>query len=305
LNRYATIDIGSNTILLLVGTVTPQRTLEVVLDIEETTRLGKGLQNKGVLDPHSVRRSITVMKRFVSICRRERVKEIAAIGTNPLRVASDTKEFIELVKNECGISVRVITGKEEAYLSFLTVERDPFMPRDALVMDVGGGSTEYIFRQESSLLHLLESISLPLGAVSLTEKFLSTDPPSYSELEKLEKEIKKNLNRLPPTIGGEVVVIGGTAVTLGSIYLALEEFDRKKIHGLQLSIDDIRAQLRALQSKNLADRKKIKGLPQKRADIILAGAMIILLSMQRLGRGTIYISCHGLRYGLFYQRFIS
>jgi exopolyphosphatase/guanosine-5'-triphosphate,3'-diphosphate pyrophosphatase len=305
LNRYATIDIGTNTILLLVGTVTPQRTLQVVLDIEETTRLGRGLQKRGVLDPQGVRKSITVLKRFVSICHREGVKELVAIGTNPLRVAADTKEFIQLVKKECGISVRVIAAKEEAYLSFLAAQRDPLIPRNALVLDVGGGSTEYIFRQEGNPLHLLETISLPMGAVNLTEKFLSTDPPFYSELTKLQREIKKNLNRLPPSIEEEVVGIGGTAVTLGSIYLGLEEFNREKIHGLRLSIDDISTQVRELQSKDITDRKKIRGLPQDRADIILAGAMIILLSMERLERDVLYISCHGLRYGLFYQRFLS
>jgi len=303
LRRYATIDIGSNTILLLIGQITPEGNLEVVLDIEETTRLGKGLQRGGRLDPCSVRKTISALKRFISLCQRKEVEKIAAVGTNALRLATDAEQFIQAVQKECGISPQIITGKDEAYLSFLAVERDPAMPRDVLVMDVGGGSTEYIFRRGED--QHLQPLSLPLGAVNLTEEFLHSDPPSQDEVMRLQGKIEKSLHHLPLAAEGELVGIGGTAVTLACAHLGQESFNRQKIHGLPMSIDERRNLVKELQRKDLEARKKIKGLPPERADIILAGAIIILSSMERMGKEKIRISCHGLRYGLFYQRFMS
>ncbi|OGP53005.1 MAG: hypothetical protein A2Y65_04350 [Deltaproteobacteria bacterium RBG_13_52_11] len=277
----------------------------MVLDTGETTRLGRGLQKGGTLNPHSVQTSLDCLKRFCSLCQIEGVKEIAAVGTNALRLARDTDQFIQQVQQECGISPRVINEVDEAMLSFLSVQKDPCMPCDAVVMDVGGGSTEYIFGQGEGPSHPLQTISLPLGAVSLTEEFLLHDPPSSDEMSKLRKEIEKALLRIPPALAGELVGVGGTAATLGSMHLGLDVFDWAKVHGLLLTIDELRAQVKELQEKDIESKKKITGLPSDRADIILPGAMIILSTMERLKKDAIHISCHGLRYGLFYQRFMG
>jgi exopolyphosphatase/guanosine-5'-triphosphate,3'-diphosphate pyrophosphatase len=289
----------------LIGLITPQGTFEVVLDIGETTRLGKGLHVGGKLDPMSIRVSIDCLKRFRSLCQREGVQEIAAVGTNALRMARDTDSFIQQVTKECGIIPRVIGEQEEALLSFLSVQQDPRMPRAAMVMDVGGGSTEYTFRTKKNPSQPLQYISLPLGALRLTEEFLHDDPPALDEVTKLRNKIDKTILQIPPYIEGELVAIGGTATTLGSMRLGLDVFDRELIHGLPLNIDDLKTHVKELQGKNLTRRKQIKGLPAERADIVLAGTIIILSSMERLKKETIHISCHGLRYGLFYQRFMG
>ncbi|MCJ7662668.1 MAG: hypothetical protein MUO24_00340 [Desulfobacterales bacterium] len=277
----------------------------MVLDGGETTRLGRGLQRGGKLDPLSIRASIDCLKRFRSLCQREGVQEIAAVGTNALRMARDADPFIQQVRKECGISPCVISGEEEALLSFLSVQQDPCMPRSAMVMDVGGGSTEYIFRMGKDPSQPVQYISLLLGALRLTEEFLHADPPSRDEVTKLRHKISKALLRVPPTLEGELVGIGGTAATLGSMHLGLDAFDQEQIHGLKLTIDDLRVKVEELQAKDLARRKQIRGLPPERADIILAGTMIILSTMERLKKDVIHISCRGLRYGLFYQRFMG
>jgi len=277
----------------------------VILDCGETTRLGRGLERGGKLDPVSIRASINCLKTFRSLCQRERVQEIAAVGTNALRMAKDAKQFIQQVREACGITPCVITEKEEALLSFLSVQQDPRMPRGAMVMDVGGGSTEYIFRTGEGPSQPLQCISLPLGVLRLTEEFLHDDPPSHDAVTKLRHKIDETLPRIPPAIEDELVGIGGTAATLGSMHLGLEAFDRERIHGLQLTIDKLRSQVEELQDKDLAMRKQIRGLPTERADIILAGAMIILSTLERLKKNSIRISCRGLRYGLFYQRFMD
>ena len=305
LKRYAAIDIGSNTILLLIGQIAHQGSLEVVIDCGETTRLGSGLHSGERLDPVSVKKSMTALKRFCSLCQQEGVSEIACVGTNALRMATDADVFIHQVHEGCGISIQIINGEEEASLSYLSVQQDPLMPYDAVVMDVGGGSTEYIFRHKESPPNQFEMPSLPLGAVRLTEEFLHTDPPSLNEVQNLYEKIEKTLYDIPPDLRGELVGIGGTAVTLGAIHLGLEEFDREKIDGLQLTLKALRDQVKKLQQKDLASRKEIKGLHPERADIILAGAMIILVTMERLHKDVLHISSHGLRYGLFYQRFMG
>jgi exopolyphosphatase/guanosine-5'-triphosphate,3'-diphosphate pyrophosphatase len=267
--------------------------------------LGKGLQREGELDPLSAKKSIAALKRFCSRCEQEGVKEIACVGTNALRMAQDADAFCRRVQEECGISPRVISEEDEALFSYLSVQKDPLMPQDAVVMDVGGGSTEYIFRHAEGLSHQVRTISIPLGAVGLTEQFLHHDPPSINEVNKLHAEIAKTLYPIPSPLTGELVGIGGTAATLGAMHLALDKFDWKKVHGLHLTLNELGGQVQELQTKDLATRKLIKGLPLDRADIILAGAMIILATMERLQKDVIHISTHGLRYGLFYQRFMG
>jgi exopolyphosphatase/guanosine-5'-triphosphate,3'-diphosphate pyrophosphatase len=303
--RYATIDIGSNTILLLIGQITPQGAFEVIHDSGETTRLGRGLQRGGQLDPLSVKKSIAALKRLCSLCEEAGVLEIACVGTNALRMAQDADAFCRQIQEECGISIHVINEEEEARLSYLSVQQDPLMPQDAVVMDVGGGSTEYVFRHEEGSSHHVQTTSLSLGALGLTEQFLLHDPPSRNECIKLQAEIDQALNRMPPELEGELVGIGGTAATLGAMHLGLDAFDRQKIHAMHLAIGDLRNQVQTLQETDLEARRAIKGLPPERADIILAGAMIILATMERLEKDVLHISSHGLRYGLFYQRFMD
>jgi exopolyphosphatase/guanosine-5'-triphosphate,3'-diphosphate pyrophosphatase len=263
------------------------------------------LQKGGKLHPLSVTKSIATLKRFSSLCEQEGVEDIACVGTNALRMAQDANAFCHQVHEECGISPRIITEEEEAGLSYLSVQQDPLMLQDVLVIDVGGGSTEYIFPVAESPSHQIQTISLPLGAVRLTEQFLLHDPPTRDEVQKIQDEIDKLLNLIPSSIEGKLVGIGGTAVTLGSIHLRQDTFDWEKVHGLHLTLNELRGQVQDLQTKNLATRKNIKGLPPDRADIILAGAMIILATMERLQKEAIHISSHGLRYGLLYQSFMS
>jgi exopolyphosphatase/guanosine-5'-triphosphate,3'-diphosphate pyrophosphatase len=267
--------------------------------------LGKGLHKGGQLDPLSIKKSIAALKRFCSLCDKESVEEIACVGTNALRMAQDTDAFCRQVQEECGISPRIISEEEEARLSYLSVQQDPLMPQDATVMDVGGGSTEYIYRLNEDSADQLHIISLPLGAVRLTEQCLHHDPPSRDEVKTLRYEIDKALHRIPSDLGGELVGIGGTAVTLVAMHLGLDEFDQDKVHALHLTIDELKNQVQILQETDLEAKSKIKGLPHDRADIILAGAMIILATMERLNKDTLHISTHGLRYGLFYQQFMA
>jgi len=299
--RYATIDVGSNTILLLVGEVTPEGDLKVIIDRGEAPRLGRGLREGGRLDPGRVKDALEVVGEFLSLCRQEGVEDIAAVGTNPLRIAADARGFIDVVRERWGVTLEVIDGEEEARLSYLSVVGDPLMPRDPLVIDIGGGSTEYIFREGNDLKFL----SLPLGAVVLTEEMIKGDPPSEEEFSALRRRIEGDLSVLPSPWKGEAVAIGGTAVSLASFHLGIEDPVRERVHGLPLGAKEIAAIIEDLRRKNLDERRRLRGLPPERADIILAGAVILLLSLKRLKIKEVIISWAGIRYGLFYERFMG
>jgi exopolyphosphatase/guanosine-5'-triphosphate,3'-diphosphate pyrophosphatase len=299
--RYASIDIGSNTILLLIGEVNVDGMLKISHDIAETTRLGRGLSKGKLLHPESVLASIVTLKKYVSLCYKEGVEEIAAVGTSALRLARDADQFIKRVTNECSIIPRVINEKEEALLTNLSVQRDRRMPHDAIVIDAGGGSTEYILNDTGNNCSTDNVLSLPLGAVSLTEKFVRHDPPTRNELVKLKREIDDQLKHILVTGKRTMVGIGGTATTIAAINLGLNKFDRTKIHGYQLAIDELGSIVKKLQALDIESKKKVSGLPPDRADIIMAGAMIILASMEKIESPIVYISCYGLRYGLLYR----
>jgi len=297
---YAAIDIGSNTILLLIADITPDGRVRPILDTGRTTRLGRQLTAGRRLDETSVRHSMETIHSFVSICHQYAVDDIVAVGTQALRLAQDAQDFVTRLKNECGLVVKIISFEEEAQLSYLAVERDPFMPAPAAVMDVGGGSTEFLLP-----LADLKAITIPLGSVQLTERYVSSDPPGPEELVRIDRSLRRHLKRVPRTVDGDLVGIGGTLVTMAMIHAAHTTFDPETVHGMRLTRDNVHRVVERLAAANLIDRKKIAGLPADRADIIVAGVMIVRAAMAHFDREVVYVSSRGLRYGLLYQHVLT
>lgn len=294
--RHATIDIGSNTILLLIADITPDGRVQPVLETGRTTRLARKLTAGRRLHETSVQHSIETLHYFVSLCHEYGVHDIVAVGTQALRLAQDAQNFLRRVKTECGVVVRIISFEEEAHLSYLAVERDPSMPAPAAVIDVGGGSTEF-------LLPLTEpkAITIPLGSVRLTERYVSSDPPGPDELARIDQSLRGRLRNVPTKVDGDLVGIGGTLVTMAMIHAAHVTFDPRKVHGMRLTLDSVHRIVERLAGVALIDRRKIIGLPADRADIIVAGAMIVRAAMTHLDRQELCVSSRGLRYGLLYQ----
>ena len=296
MRTYAAIDLGSNSILLLIGRITDDGTLQVVLDTGRTTRLGRGVTAGTRLHEASVQYSLDSMRYFVSICHKYDVKDVIAVGTQALRLAGDAQEFVARVKNDCGLSIRIISFEEEARLSYLAVAGDPSMPAPAVVMDVGGGSTEFLLPSE-----VPTALTIPVGSVVATEEYLYSDPPGPHQLSGLDEHLRRHLRKLPSHTEGHLVGIGGTLVTMAMIHGAHSRFDPEKVHGMPLTRDTVHRLIERLAAVNLRDRKKIPGLPIDRADIIVAGALIVHAAMTHLDRHEIVVSSRGLRYGLLYE----
>jgi exopolyphosphatase/guanosine-5'-triphosphate,3'-diphosphate pyrophosphatase len=300
MDRIASIDIGTNTILLLIAEV-EEGALKPLLEKETIVRLGEGVQKNGILLEEAMERGSQTLDQYLKECQKMGVQRIFAAGTSALREARNSDHFLERVEEKLNLSIEIISGEEEAQLSFLAVTRDLKEPRKPiLVIDVGGGSTEFILGRGD---RITQWVSLPLGSVRFTEQFLLSDPVHEEEWENMERQIQKLLVRIPhPKEPFLMVAVGGTATTLASVEQGLAEFILGKIHHFGLGRKALKSQLDLYRSKTIEERRKIPGLFPARADVILAGGAILYWTMEKLECPSVLISCHGVRYGLLYKK---
>ena len=222
----ASIDIGTNTILLLIAEV-DQGKIKPLFEMETIVRLGERIHENGILLKEAMNRGLQTLSQYLERCRAMEVQEIFAVGTSALREAKNSQDFLKLVEGKLDLSIEVISGEEEAQLSFLAVARDlEETGKTFLVVDVGGGSTEFILGKGDQIR---QWVSLPLGSVRFTEQFLKSDPVREEEWQAMEREIRKLLIHIPHTKEqSSMVAVGGTATTLASVEQGLEEFRRRK-----------------------------------------------------------------------------
>lgn len=305
--RFAAIDLGTNTILLLIAELRANGSFEVLEDRAEITRLGEGVDRTGRIGPEGEKRSFEVLKAYLARCRALSAGEIAAVGTSALRDAENAGAFLRRLRAELGLELRVLSGEEEARYSYLAVERGLGLEEKRLaVVDVGGGSAEII---SSAGFAGRRWVSLDLGSVRLTERYLRSDPVKEGEVRELVAAVDRGLERLGEQWRREpvdvVVGVAGTFTTLAAIERGLERYSHSEVHGSRLSRAEVRRQIRLFQEKTLAERKKIRGLEPKRADVILAGALLIDRIMDLFGVGEVIVSDQGVRYGLLYEKLVG
>lgn len=298
--RVASIDIGTNTILLLIAEVRRGK-LITLFDTETIVRLGEGVQKNGILSGGAMKRGFQTLEGYLKQCEEMEVQKIFAVGTSALREAKNSALFLQKVKEDYGLSIDVISGEEEALFSFLAVAEDlNEREKSILVVDVGGGSTEFILGKGN---RIAQWASLPLGSVRFTETYLLSDPVQDDEWEEMEEKIQESLIRIPYSQEPlSMVALGGTATTLASVEMGLREFIPEKIHHFELKREALGRQLTLYRSKTIRERRKIPGLAPARADVISAGGAILYKSMEKLHCLSAMISCHGIRYGLLYKK---
>ncbi len=298
--RVASIDIGTNTILLLIAEVEGGR-VNPLFEMETVVRLGEGIQKNEILMNEAMDRALQTLSQYLERCQAMEAQKLFAVGTSALREAKNSEVLLKLVKEKLNLSIEVISGEEEAQLSFLAVAKDlRDVKKTILVVDVGGGSTEFILGRGNQIC---QWISLPLGSVRFTEQFLRSYPIHKEEWDKMERRVRELLVDIPHSVDPlSMVAVGGTATTLASVEQGLDEFIAEKIHHFVLKKEALKNQLLLYRSKTIEERKKIPGLSAARADVILAGGAILYLAMEELKCPSVLISCHGVRYGLIYER---
>ena len=303
-SRLGFIDIGTNTILCLIAELKSDGGFDVIDDLAEITRLGQGVDREGRISSEGEERSLQVLRRYLERCRRLNVEEIVAVGTSALRDARNSAEVRARFKEQFGFEVRVISGNEEAAYSFLAVQKGLALAgQELLVVDVGGGSTEFI---RGNAAGVSQAVSINIGTVRLTEQFLHSDPVRKDECEKMIRVIKKELARLPdqwlkdgPAL--TLVGIAGTFTTLSAVERKLLCYVHAEVHGSRLTLSEVRRQVALFQGKTIEERKAIPGLEPRRADVMLAGATLIERIMTAFHSERVIVSDQGVRYGLLHE----
>ncbi|MGH7948499.1 MAG: Ppx/GppA phosphatase family protein [Candidatus Binataceae bacterium] len=299
--KLAAFDVGTNTVLMLAVESDGVGTPRVLADLSRITRLGRGVDRSGKLDPESAARTLDVIAGFAREARALGVERIVGVATAALRDARDGGEFIAEVRRRTGVALDLITGDAEAQLSYLAVRRGLSMePHERLlIVDIGGGSTELIRAGSGRELSLQ---SAQIGSVRLTERFVRSDPPAQAELEAIARAVDAALEGLGWDFTPDRLVgIAGTATTICAVALRLATYDHAIVHGRVLSRDDVRATLHRFISLPLNERKSLAGLHEARADVIIAGTIILDRVMERFNAKRVTVSDQGVRWGLVWR----
>jgi exopolyphosphatase/guanosine-5'-triphosphate,3'-diphosphate pyrophosphatase len=297
------IDLGSNTARMIIVQYQPHHSFKLVDEVKENVRLAHDVGDDNVLQEQPMQWAIETLKMFVAHGRAMNVPTIVAVATSAVRDAANQATFLAQVHAATGIELRVLTGEEEAYYGYLGVVNS--LPlQDGFIFDIGGGSVELALVRGRGLA---SSISLPLGTVRLTERFFRNDPPSKSDLKALDKYLDAALDKVDWfTVQGamQLVGVGGTVRNLAKIDQRLMRYPIDKYHGYHIPLERVEDWAARLSKMNRAERDHVEGLNSDRADVIVAGILLIRKLMRRVGAASLWISGQGLRDGLFYEHFL-
>jgi exopolyphosphatase / guanosine-5'-triphosphate,3'-diphosphate pyrophosphatase len=311
----AAIDVGTNTTLMLVARPRAGADPEVLVDLAEITRLGRGIGGDGRLSEEAIARTVAVLGRFAAVARQHDAA-IHAIGTEALRRAPNATEFLAPARAVLGVPVEVIDGEQEAALTFRAVAESfpaEIASGQVMVIDIGGGSTEIIVAEAGDVTFRR---SLPLGSVRLHERHVRSDPPLASEAEAIEREVAATLAGADEAFGRRadddddgdhdtpaplLVGVAGTVTSLAAMNLGLKSYDPALVHGTELTAAALDTQIGRLAGATQAERERFAGLDPRRADVIFAGALLLRAILRRSGAGAVRVSDRGIRWGLFYE----
>jgi len=296
--RAAGVDIGTNSVRLLIaeaGQTAAAAEIHTLHRLMAITRLGQGVDRTGYLDAEAIRRTAAVLRDYRDLMRREGVEVWEVAATSAARDASNTGDFLQLVTEIMGKQPRVLSGREEAQLSFLgcTYDLGDLQPCDEaiLVVDIGGGSTEIIAGRGGDIL---EEISLDIGCVRMSERFLASDPPRGEEMREMEEYLSAVIAPLVPRISSYspslMVGLAGTVTTLAGILQGLEEYDGAAIHHSWLSREEVEGLYEQLRGLFLAERKRFMRMESGRADIIVGGTAVLVALLRDLGIERLLVS---------------
>jgi exopolyphosphatase/guanosine-5'-triphosphate,3'-diphosphate pyrophosphatase len=298
--RVAAIDVGTNSTRLLVADEAPGgfRPIDRRMVI---TRLGQGVDSRRLLAPEALERTLATIADYAATCGELGVEKIRVTGTSAVRDAHNREEFFEGVRRLTGTEAELLSGEEEAAATFLGTLSDLAETGPVMVVDIGGGSTELIVGTKTPE----RSVSLDFGCVRMYEKHLASDPPAKEELEALREEVAGMVDdayddlEVPP--GARVIGVAGTLTQLATLKTGLPVYDPDVTHHFVLSHGDVRQLARRLESLTFEQRRRIKGLEAGRADVIVAGAQILLVIMERFDVAEVLVSEKDILDGLVIQ----
>jgi exopolyphosphatase/guanosine-5'-triphosphate,3'-diphosphate pyrophosphatase len=290
MSRVAAVDLGTNSTRLLVADVDDSRISDLARETR-ITRLGEGVDERRRLLPGPIARVRNVLTDFRRTGESLGVERTLAIATSAVRDAENGEAFLGEIEWSYGFATRLLSGHDEALMTFRGVTSEWTLERGAVIVDIGGGSTEIVAGGHDGVRW---HDSLDIGSVRLTERFLHSDPPTEGELRAAATAVRALLaERVPEEIRGDTssaIGVAGTITSLGALALGLEEYDRDRIHGLELGAAALQEQLQRLASVPLERRRRIRPLDPDRAPVIVGGAAIAREVLTHFGLDRLEIS---------------
>jgi exopolyphosphatase/guanosine-5'-triphosphate,3'-diphosphate pyrophosphatase len=303
--RVAVVDIGSNSTRLLIAEVDRSSgTVHEILRRSEVTRLGEGLDASGSLSEQAIGRVLATLADYRRAMQAHGASVNLAVLTAAVRDADNGAAFAARVRDDFDLDARVLTGAEEAQLTFLGATSEHAGPEHAgtstptVVIDIGGGSTEFIVgRGPIAGFH----VSLPVGVVRLSERHIRSDPPAGEELERLASDVRSTLleglperERAPVELG---IAVAGTATSAAAIDQQLDPYDPSRVHGYTLSLEAVERLLGRTAAMTEAERRSLTGLHPDRAPTIVAGLIILREALRAFALDAVTVSEHDILYG--------
>lgn len=299
----ASIDLGTNTCLLLIAELDPKtkEIRNVLSDESSFVRLGQGVDQNKTLHPDAIQRTLNSLKKYA-----EKIKsfglqpsQVIAVATATARDAKNGAEFFLEIKNKIGFDFRTISGQDEARYMFLGGLLPAMNPKNAAVIDIGGGSTEF--------KSLESGLSLQMGSVRFSERYLKSNPVTDEEFwacqdasDQLLAEALPWRKKLPRD--AQLIGVAGTVVNLASWHLGLKSFDSKSLDGTIITRGDVHRMVEDLKWRSIEERKQLTGIEPARADVILGGALVLWRAMEILDFKDLIVSTRGLRYGILVDK---
>lgn len=295
MKRVAAIDIGTNSVLLLIAEARPDGAVPLV-ERATITRLGQGVDKTRRLAPEAMERTLACLERYAEELRAFAPEETFVVGTSAMRDAEGGADFRERAAAILGVTPGVASGDEEAELTFIGALSGLSVRGEVLVFDVGGGSTEIITGEAFGAPR--DKISLDIGSVRLTERHVHSDPPSVEDIERVREDVRSALRGVPFQPSGQVVGVAGTVTTLAAFARQIVPYDGGRVHGLALPASEVERAARELASLTLEQRRGSPAIDPKRADVIVAGAVLVDELLRFCGAQTMIVSDRGVRWGL-------
>ncbi len=303
--RIAVVDIGSNSTRLLIADVDPAgRVVEELLRRSEITRLGEGLEANGWLSEQAIARVLRTLADYRRAIRSHGANANLAVLTAAVRDAANGEAFAARVRDEFELDAHVLSGEEEAQLTFLGATAQPSREDRAsetaptVVIDIGGGSTEFIVGRGRSAGFF---VSLPVGVVRMSERHIRSDPPAAEQLRRLEGDVRAILQEgLPAAERAPVergIAVAGTATSAAAIDQRLDPYDPARVHGYALSLDAVRRLRDRTAAMTEAERRSLTGLHPDRAPTIVAGLVILGEALRAFELQGVEVSEHDILFG--------
>ena len=302
MNRGAIIDIGSNSVRLIIYHINEHSNFEVIDEAKETIRLGSYLTKNNYLIDDGIEIAINVLKRFKEICQRYEVVEIYVVATEAVRKAVNRSYICNRIESELGLNVNILSGKEEARYGYLAV-KNSMKEKDAVLLDLGGSSMEITLMEKGEFK---ETISLPLGCIPLTKMFNNIESDDENiELEKFINNKLDEISWLTKNNKLNVIGIGGIAKHIWRVAKGDKNYPKESLHDYSMTREEVSKIYSDFLKLSINERNNFKGLSKKRAEIFAAPLGAILVILRYFNSEKFIISALGLREGIIYEEIIN